>query len=92
MVLNGGIWGGREQILELREGSNKTGFSRNFAATGTVLPHGCIMALLYSSDSIPTARESPSDLLDNPLRVVSKVCSGGGTCSIGLLPGRAVGL
>jgi hypothetical protein len=28
------------------------------------------MALLYSSGSIPTARESPSDL-DNPLRVVS---------------------
>ena len=29
------------------------------------------MALLYSSDSIPAARESPNDLLDNPLRVVS---------------------
>ena len=29
------------------------------------------MALLYSAGSIPQTRESPSDLLDNPLRVVS---------------------
>ena len=29
------------------------------------------MALLYAPESIPQTRESPSDLLDNPLRVVS---------------------